>query len=489
MIKTTAGAIADCSRSHRAVFLGGIVVMLASLSGLYWTPHIPSPCFNNTLIGSLNASKSSLNPQGSLTSRHSWPNASEMLSGDPDEGEAVTNVSTGPQGAKICPSSSHTHTVYLSGGELVSHYQFWVLFLYLLLQYCGHVVVITLQETVCFQMLGSAHHEYGQQRLWGTVGWGLSAIVSGALVDWYSKGLLQKDYWPAHVLTVVFLMADLVVVARLKFSIPDKRMTPSAVHRALWQPHVVLILITLVVIGTTCGVLWTFQFLLVEDVALQWDPDFPHLKLLLGLVLGVQCFLAEVPFFFLAGRIIKRIGHANAFLISLVGFAVRLNLYSVISNPWWFLPADILHGISFGISYPCLTSYASVISPPGAAATTQAIFGAAFFGGTGLGGLVGGRLFQELGGRKAFLTVGVFSGVYALVFIATHILLKRLCPANATRDVDSESAYEEGIREKSVEEEEVTSKEGEDKEEADKVEIEEVGLVERKSHVSPSESS
>ncbi|KAK8724148.1 hypothetical protein OTU49_011237 [Cherax quadricarinatus] len=112
MIKTTAGAIADCSRSHRAVFLGGIVVMLASLSGLYWTPHIPSPCFNNTLIGSLNASKSSLNPQGSLTSRHSWPNASEMLSGDPDEGEAVTNVSTGPQGAKICPSSSHTHTVY-----------------------------------------------------------------------------------------------------------------------------------------------------------------------------------------------------------------------------------------------------------------------------------------------------------------------------------------------------------------------------------------
>lgn len=33
---------------------------------------------------------------------------------------------------------------------------------------------------------GKARHKYGEQRLWGTLGWGLSAVVSGALVDWYS---------------------------------------------------------------------------------------------------------------------------------------------------------------------------------------------------------------------------------------------------------------------------------------------------------------
>ena len=82
----------------------------------------------------------------------------------------------------------------------------------------------------------------------------------------------------------------------------------------------------------------------------------------------------------LAGRIIERLGHANALFVSLLGFTLRLVLYSVVTNPWVFLPIDLLHGISFGVAYPCFTSYASSVAPKGAAATTQAIFGAMFFG-------------------------------------------------------------------------------------------------------------
>ena len=80
------------------------------------------------------------------------------------------------------------------------------------------------------------------------------------------------------------------------------------------------------------------------------------------------------------GRIIQRLGHANALFVSLLGFTLRLVLYSFVSNPWLFLPIDLLHGISFGVAYPCFTSYASRVAPKGAAATTQAIFGATFFG-------------------------------------------------------------------------------------------------------------
>lgn len=54
-------------------------------------------------------------------------------------------------------------------------------------------------------------------------------------------------------------------------------------------------------VGMACGLTWTFEFILVEGVAKEWEPEFPHLKLLLGLLMGVQCFLAEVPFFLVAG--------------------------------------------------------------------------------------------------------------------------------------------------------------------------------------------
>ncbi|XP_071515325.1 major facilitator superfamily domain-containing protein 6-like [Panulirus ornatus] len=485
--KTLAGAIADCLRAHRVVFLGGVVLMFSALTGLYWIPDMPTRCSNNTLVRDFAHPQSPVASQDSrtyeedrmnlsttLTSRDSALlqdivdtgtlgvlNGSEDRSNDNDApgispvyslgNDTFSNHSVAAAGTLPCSSSERTHAVNRSAGELAGHYEFWMLFLCLMLQYLGHVTVITMQETVCFQMLGKARHKYGEQRLWGTLGWGLSAVVSGALVDWYSVGS-QKDYWPAHVITAVFLLVDLVVVARLKFSVPDK-MSPAAVHGALWRPQVLLILVSTVVVGTTCGMLWTFQLLLVKHVALLWHPQFPHLKLLLGLVMGVQCFLAETPFFFLAGRIIKRIGHVHAFFVSLVGFAVRLCVYAAITNPWCFLPADLLHGISFGIAYPSITSYANSVSPKGAAATTQAIFGAAFFGGTGLGGLVGGWLFKIMGGWWAFLSMGVFDGVYALVFLALYTLISRQCPGHVSHDEGNRAACEEADREAVVAEE------------------------------------
>ena len=41
---------------------------------------------------------------------------------------------------------------------------------------------------------------------------------------------------------------------------------------------------------------------------------------------------------------------------------------------------ELLHGITFGVFYSVMATYASVLSPPGSAATVQGIFGAAFEG-------------------------------------------------------------------------------------------------------------
>lgn len=51
--------------------------------------------------------------------------------------------------------------------------------------------------------------------------------------------------------------------------------------------------------------------------------------------------------------------------------------------------------------------------------------------GTGVGGLVGGRLFKVMGGWWAFLSVGVFDGIYGLVFLSVHVLISRQYPRHA----------------------------------------------------------
>lgn len=97
------------------------------------------------------------------------------------------------------------------------------------------------------------------------------------------------------------------------------------------------------------------------------------MKTLQGLVMGIQCFGGELPFFFLSGWILKKIGHIHATSLVLLGFGLRFLLYSLLINPWYVLPIEFLNGITFGIFYSTMASYASIVAPAGTEATLQVI--------------------------------------------------------------------------------------------------------------------
>jgi len=65
-----------------------------------------------------------------------------------------------------------------------------------------------------------------------------------------------------------------------------------------------------------------------------------------------------------------------------VGFAFRFLLYSIITNPVWVLPVEVLNGVTYALAYSAATSYAAQLAPLGAEGTVQGFVGTAF---TGLG--------------------------------------------------------------------------------------------------------
>lgn len=81
---------------------------------------------------------------------------------------------------------------------------------------------------------------------------------------------------------------------------------------------------------------------------------------------------------------IKKLGSEITFGISLTAMAVRVFLYSTVSNPWFFPPIELLHGASFGLFYPNMIATASHMSPPGAMATVQGIVKTTFITGQNL---------------------------------------------------------------------------------------------------------
>lgn len=174
------------------------------------------------------------------------------------------------------------------------------------------------------------------------------------------------------------------------------------------------------------------QLMLVEEVAAAWHCDFRWFKLLDGLMLAIQCFLGELPFFLLAGLLLARLGHVMCMTIVILTFGLRFVLYSVVQNPWLFLPIEVLQGLTFGLFYSTMTSYASAVALPGTEATVQALVGAAFEGlGVAIGGSLGGALFFQYGGKTLFLIFGAFNLCFAVIFAFLNWLIAKCQPKSA----------------------------------------------------------
>lgn len=58
--------------------------------------------------------------------------------------------------------------------------------------------------------------KYGQQRVWGTIGFGLSALLGGYCVDWWSGPGPTKDYTPAFLIAAAFISLDMICCYKLK---------------------------------------------------------------------------------------------------------------------------------------------------------------------------------------------------------------------------------------------------------------------------------
>lgn len=58
--------------------------------------------------------------------------------------------------------------------------------------------------------------QYGNQRMWGTIGYGITAFSAGYLIDYVSKETVSKNNTPAFVLLMFFISLDIIVCSRLK---------------------------------------------------------------------------------------------------------------------------------------------------------------------------------------------------------------------------------------------------------------------------------
>ncbi|XP_017840545.2 major facilitator superfamily domain-containing protein 6-A isoform X2 [Drosophila busckii] len=318
----------------------------------------------------------------------------------------------------------------MNTSEAMAQPEFWFFFGMLIVSWIGMAVVVSIGDAICFGILGERHHLYGKQRLCGSLGWGLFAVLAGLLVDKMSPSDGDKNYTIVFWMTLVILGFDMLASTKLKHT--QTHMSANIlkdVGQMFLSMRCVVFFLWCVAIGLCTALIWNFLFIYLEELNVVHGSS-SSIKTLEGLVMGIQCFGGELPFFFMSGWILKRIGHVNAMSLVLLGFGVRFILYSMLQDPWYILPIELLNGVTFGLFYATMASYASIVAPPGTEATMQSLVGAIFEGvGVSMGSQIGGQLFEAVSGRTTFEIFGIAAFIVFIIHVCLQMYLNRNGPA------------------------------------------------------------
>jgi len=263
--------------------------------------------------------------------------------------------------------------------------------------------VMPLIDNTVMEMLGERRIEYGKQRFWGAVGWGIAALLVGWWIE--RSGL----HW-TFIIYFVVMSAGLLVIWFLpvrQTSIGSKFWQGLRSLLLNWQWAIFLLLVFIG--GTILSMISSFLFLYLNDMSAS--------KTVMGLSLTVAT-LSEMPVLFFSEHILKRWSARGLLIFALLISAMRSLAYSFINTSALVLVVQLLHGPSFSAMWVAGVSYANKIAPQGMGATAQGLFSGVQLGLAGtFGGLIGGVLYENLGAVMMFRWVGMIGLAAVLLFL------------------------------------------------------------------------
>uniref|UniRef100_A0A023GLB0 Putative transporter n=1 Tax=Amblyomma triste TaxID=251400 RepID=A0A023GLB0_AMBTT len=413
---------------------------LLTHSSIYCSLACPCPRSNQTIQTDANGPCQSLHVtslqpvSGNVTSAfHLLNNESEpLLSSSFDFGEGM--VACDANCSVELPSCLKRDAESATAAEDMHLLQFWLFLLLTCLIRTAISSAFSLSDTACFQQLGDQPQDYGLQRLWGTVGWGIMAPLSGLLVDFVSAYRGYKSDVPGFYMAVGLMVMQCAVGCRWKLG-PTKRTKGILrnVGTLLRKPKHLCFLLDIFVVGSCSSIHWYYIYWYLQDLQAS--------KLLMGLTLATQSFLGDLPFMFLSGWLIGKLQHINVVRLAFVGFFIKFLGYSFMHNPWWAIAIELLQGPTYGSFYVAMTSYARSISVPGTEATFLSVIQGVFDClGIAAGSCLAGLGLSAFGARKTYFIASFVPLIWLVLTVIIHQLITR-CDSSE----DNKATFEEPL--------------------------------------------
>ncbi len=268
-------------------------------------------------------------------------------------------------------------------------------------------------EVVTLGYLGKQVNRYALLRVWGSIGFIVTVLALGWLVD--RQG-------PAVVLSVVFMIYLGIWLASLAVRDPDPQAHPPD-HRSLWQvlrqPAVLGFFVAVFLMQLSHGPYYAFYSIYMTDQG--------YSKTLIGglWALGVA---AEVAVFMVMHHFLERFGAARVLVASLLIAALRWVLVGVFPGELWIMVgAQLLHAATFGTFHGAAIHLAARYFHGRFKGRGQALYSSISFGAGGaVGAVMAGYGWDRFGALSTYLIAGSVALVGAA---AAYLLVRRLPPS------------------------------------------------------------
>ena len=281
--------------------------------------------------------------------------------------------------------------------------------------------IIPLTDNAVMTLLAKRKDQYGRQRIWGAVGWGLAAPLIGYLIE------ISGLHWAFWGYTGIMLIG-LFAVQKIPFHQVDAQVHFLRGARKLLSNRSWLLFLFLVFAGGAGqAVIHNFLFLYMNNLGAS--------KTMMGFALTFAT-ISELPIFFFADRLLTRWSAKGLFVFGTMMYVVRAMALSYVAVPWMILVTQLLHGLTFSAMWVAGVSYADKIAPPGLGATAQGLFSGVFMGiATAIGAFLGGVLYQDFGGAIMYRTMAIVVAVSLLIFLGTQWKFNQINLSESQREI------------------------------------------------------
>jgi PPP family 3-phenylpropionic acid transporter len=271
--------------------------------------------------------------------------------------------------------------------------------------------IAPLGDSLVARMAARYQLDYGQLRMWGSLGFSLVAISCGAL--WERVGFDMM-----FVLSGLLFLPVVGAALLLDEGHSQTQRARSSIRDLGRDRTLLALLLASFLVGASIGTDIVFSGIFMDDLGGS--------ELLIGAVLGVSAF-SELPGMRYGGALARRLGGPATLLIAYGLLALGFGGMALATQPWMLLGLALFKGLGFALYFVSNVRLMDERVPADRASTIQGLNAASAWGlAPLLAGPLNGVLYDVMGPRA------VFAGCALLMILAALVIIVAIGGKRAT---------------------------------------------------------